>query len=396
MQLRVSCITLRLAAVAAFGLVAVSLAEPANAFPSFARKYNLPCARCHSMVPRMTPFGYAFYRAGFRMPANNKRSYRFSDVASFITQVNLQRGTGQADIQMPEIDLAVAGPIEKNFSGLARYIHSYQTGTSSAFDEIWGQYNSSGRAPYWSVRVGQFPILDGYQLLGNRNFTATGPMLFDSTGPLTDPSQTNFALGSLERGIQLGYVNGTLYNRFSILQGVDETGTGTAALTGGQHWTDFVLQSEYLIGKEGSALGAFYYNGRTPFTTLGYTDPVQRAGLFGTWAKQTGVRALGIPDYRFELNGGFVYGHNRTTVDGQVADSWGGVTEAAIYMRNRSSLALRYDSVLSSSASATPVSDAWTIALQHRPNGFAQLGLEYRRQHQPRSESLIGTIKLTY
>ncbi len=56
--------TLRLAlllAVAAYAL-------PARAIPAFARKYGTSCLTCHTVYPKLTPFGEAFRRNGYRFP----------------------------------------------------------------------------------------------------------------------------------------------------------------------------------------------------------------------------------------------------------------------------------------------------------------------------------------
>ena len=44
------------------------LPGPAEAIPSFARKYNLTCTVCHTKPPRLNPFGEAFHMAGFQIP----------------------------------------------------------------------------------------------------------------------------------------------------------------------------------------------------------------------------------------------------------------------------------------------------------------------------------------
>lgn len=48
----------------------VLLAGPraAHAIPAFARKYETSCLTCHSVYPRLTPFGEAFRRNGYRFP----------------------------------------------------------------------------------------------------------------------------------------------------------------------------------------------------------------------------------------------------------------------------------------------------------------------------------------
>jgi hypothetical protein len=51
--------------VLAFGL---SLSTPASAIPAFARKYATSCLTCHTVYPKLTPFGEAFRANGYRFP----------------------------------------------------------------------------------------------------------------------------------------------------------------------------------------------------------------------------------------------------------------------------------------------------------------------------------------
>ncbi len=56
----------RIALLAA--LLTVALSAPAQAIPSFARKYGTSCTTCHTVYPKLTPFGEAFRRNSFRFP----------------------------------------------------------------------------------------------------------------------------------------------------------------------------------------------------------------------------------------------------------------------------------------------------------------------------------------
>ena len=53
-------------ALLAFALALV--ASPAEAMPAFARKYGTSCTTCHTVFPRLSPFGEAFRRNGYRFP----------------------------------------------------------------------------------------------------------------------------------------------------------------------------------------------------------------------------------------------------------------------------------------------------------------------------------------
>jgi len=64
----------RLAAGAvAFVLLGLTHAPTAEAIPAFARKYETSCQTCHVAFPKLTPFGEAFRRNGYRFPAGEEQ-----------------------------------------------------------------------------------------------------------------------------------------------------------------------------------------------------------------------------------------------------------------------------------------------------------------------------------
>ena len=42
--------------------------SPARAVPVFSRKYQTSCQTCHTIFPKLNPFGQAFRFNGYRMP----------------------------------------------------------------------------------------------------------------------------------------------------------------------------------------------------------------------------------------------------------------------------------------------------------------------------------------
>jgi hypothetical protein len=48
--------------------VVLTAATPAQAIPAFARKYGTSCQTCHTVYPKLTPFGEAFRRNGYLFP----------------------------------------------------------------------------------------------------------------------------------------------------------------------------------------------------------------------------------------------------------------------------------------------------------------------------------------
>lgn len=62
--------TLRIGFALQLSLLAAVVSAPsrAAAIPAFARKYETSCLTCHTVYPRLTPFGEAFRRNGYRFP----------------------------------------------------------------------------------------------------------------------------------------------------------------------------------------------------------------------------------------------------------------------------------------------------------------------------------------
>lgn len=360
--------------------------KPAQANIAFSLKYRLPCARCHSMVPRLNPYGYAFYRAGFRLPGPNKPMTLANSVSLMSDVVAMHTEPDRSDTLTDEsVKAAFVGTLNKNITLHAAYLFSLRSTTTSGFDEIWMQYNTAAKGTFWSVRVGQLPVLDGYNLLGNREFSLTDPQALGAFGPLSG----NLNLSDVERGFEFGYTSGPLSVRLSWLNGINEDGEGAVSLPGNR-FHDYLLQSDYLIGKEGSMIGAFVYLGKTPLSSAGYTNSFQRAGLVGTWAKILRPGKLGIPAMLFELNGGVLWGEDQTSAEGLRQNSLGGILEADLYLHNRTAFFLRYDGARSPTTSGTPTSDAFTAGVAHQFTRNFKAELEYRNQRAPYGATAIA------
>lgn len=369
----------------------------AAAMPMFARKYNLPCERCHTMVPRLNNFGYNFYRAGYRLPSNEIKPISAANAISFFGQISATNTNPAGDsgftVDGVEIDLATA--VEKQYA--VRGVYQFDTGGGSAtgFNELWAQYNSSPKGPFFAVRAGQIPILSGFQLLGNRNITQTGPMMFDGNGPLSGPGQGNFSPGDVEQGLQATYGNGGFFGSVSLLNGIDEAGDGGVTLSG-RRGHDVMGQAEYLIGHAGTAVGAFYYIGKTPITSMSFNDNFRRAGVFGTYGRNFKTRGDKGIDIRAELNGGLLFGQDATDRFGHHDSSYGSLAEVDVYLRSKTAIVARFDNERASNAPGVPTTEAYTFAVAHRLNDLMRVELEYRTQNRPGANSVIGAVWFFY
>jgi len=62
-------------------VLALAAAAPARAIPALARKYATSCLTCHSVYPKLTPFGEAFRRNGYRFPGVDSDVVKAEQVA---------------------------------------------------------------------------------------------------------------------------------------------------------------------------------------------------------------------------------------------------------------------------------------------------------------------------
>jgi len=84
--------SLRAAAALAVGALLWS-AQPAHAIPAFARKYGTSCTTCHTVYPRLNPFGEAFRRNGYLFPGID---------SDFVKQETVPLGQDTAKKQFPD------------------------------------------------------------------------------------------------------------------------------------------------------------------------------------------------------------------------------------------------------------------------------------------------------
>lgn len=62
-------------------VVLVASASPALAVPVFARKYQTSCQTCHTIFPKLNPFGQAFRLNGYRLPAETEEQIKETPVS---------------------------------------------------------------------------------------------------------------------------------------------------------------------------------------------------------------------------------------------------------------------------------------------------------------------------
>ena len=64
------------------GLLAIGLAQPAEALPSFARQTGQPCGACHTDFPTLTPYGRRFKLLGYTTGGGKYQTTPFPGLGS--------------------------------------------------------------------------------------------------------------------------------------------------------------------------------------------------------------------------------------------------------------------------------------------------------------------------
>jgi hypothetical protein len=97
----------RVSSIAVLALLA-TMSLPAQAIPAFARKYATSCQTCHTIYPKLTPFGEAFRRNGFRFPGTDSDYWKQESVT-----LTPKTGSGDATV------LSVIPPLSFGGNGFA-------------------------------------------------------------------------------------------------------------------------------------------------------------------------------------------------------------------------------------------------------------------------------------
>lgn len=281
-------------------LLAVS--RPARAFPVFARKYQTSCTTCHTIFPKLNPFGQAFRLNGYRLPKETEAQVKQTPVsmgseaykrvwpnaiwpnelpgnapiALNVKMANVYSSSVDADgnktivhndFQLPqEVNLFAAGTMGDHMSFMAELTHGENPDGSGAteieharldFDSIIGPEHLV------NIRIGKFApnLYDGFQEMwlmtdnGVDTLFTYNPVGFNG-GTGLDDGQGVVSLPARVRGIE---VYGVAAHRFFYTLGVatkigpggmDATGQPNGNFNNSSH-KDFYARVDYKFGGMG-------------------------------------------------------------------------------------------------------------------------------------------------
>lgn len=397
-----SSVSVRWFAPAMLAIVVVTaVADRADAMPMFARKLNFQCAQCHTMPPRLTPFGYKFLRSGYRLKGAEEAPPSPTNALFFNTEIigssthipgDSSADTSGFDSSGSEIQLVT--PVGDDLA--AKLAYEFPGDGPAEVDEAWVQYNRKAEGPIMTLKGGQLPVMSGFALGGARSITLTDPLMFGN-------DVGNFSLAGLERGLEFGVTQGGLTGQLSWLNGVDSTGDGAMPLNG-KRAKDIAIQGEYLLGESGSHIGAIFYSGQTPLAN--YENKFNRAAVFGTYAYPLEASEK-VGELTLELNGAYLWGKDQIpdtidsisfeggtpTID---AKSRGALLELSLYQPGKSAVTLRYDDLKPSDVAGAETTKATTLAASHLLNNNLRLMAEFRKQTNPDVNSFIASAWFLY
>jgi hypothetical protein len=166
-----SAIPLTLLAV----FVVLSVSQPANALPAFARKYGLRCSACHESWPMLNYFGQKFKDNGYQLmndrdaPIWQNASYwpitlrmtpfwsrESTNKAAVDTAPTGEQRMTTTGFNLSGLDILTGGTLEKNFSFLL-VPSSDETGAFH-FESVNVRFDNLFKSPWLNVKVGKFEL----------------------------------------------------------------------------------------------------------------------------------------------------------------------------------------------------------------------------------------------
>jgi hypothetical protein len=262
---------------------------PSEALPKFAREYGVSCQTCHSVAPRLTPFGLAFQANHYNWPGGSAPGTKTGSPASLISglatfsQEN-SRTDGKNTTAFRSLELFAADGFRVGGDRHGGFFVNGVAATTSA-DEHAGDLAKAfvalpivGRRGQWALTAGQFTPLT-YQWDANNQLTESSP------AALAEGLEA-FSLADPVPGVRAEFF--------------DRRGEGTADgnyLTVGVPFGGQLALNRHarLSGARGAFVHAFHRHGWSTVGAFGYTHAGNHlAGVIGTYALRPNLYLLGV------------------------------------------------------------------------------------------------------
>lgn len=169
-------------------LTIIIFSEQANAIPSFARKYKTSCITCHTIYPKLNPFGEAFRINGFQFPQDEEDNIKEETVSlgaesykkvwpkavwpnlipasvplsirgRFNYEIETEDDATSSQFGMPVLQLLAATTVGSNISIFVG-AHLFEDGKAGSIDRLFIKFSNLFTSflpeKAFSIRVGQF------------------------------------------------------------------------------------------------------------------------------------------------------------------------------------------------------------------------------------------------
>ena len=253
----------------------------ANAIPAFSRKYQTSCLTCHTVYPKLNPFGEAFRRDGYRFPGIDSDAVRQGTVPLgqpayrqlFPKVVWPSSLPADVPLAMGFDGQTVAHPDRDSGAGRADHRASFSMANTIAEGHLWAGGSFDDKTTFYSeISVSDTAELEHAQVLFNDLIgpkhalnLAVGrmPATLSSFGPhssyLADLATTPLFLSALYGTLDPSWGLGGSYNSFELTSLVRGRFDASAGIAAGAN--DAVRLTNNYYGHIGCKLGGIRLDG---------------------------------------------------------------------------------------------------------------------------------------
>lgn len=276
---------------ASLGLVIGLLfgAQPADAIPSFARKYSINCSTCHQMnAPRLNALGRNFQEKGYQLPEGAERpvasrassredekltvleqfplSLRIKELAFLRTKA--EEGENKLELNTPsEMQFLAGGALFHDVSFFLNFPF-FTNGEVGSPILAYVQFGKFLGQQWSNLRVGKFNVL-GFQFPNHRGLTAS-----NAKAPAVEVGQNPVVLDDHQVGVQMfGRPNdGPFFYEVALVSGAEPAagvaegghGHGGTFSTDANDFKDVFARMSYSTPGRMHTVGVLGYFGKSP------------------------------------------------------------------------------------------------------------------------------------
>jgi hypothetical protein len=362
-----------------------------NAVPQFARRYNLKCSACHTIVPVLNEQGYMFKRLGYHLPPALEKGQAAPKISnlvqkepnwsltnnvapavtdfSYSAERTTQEGQPPAStsaFQVGSWNMYMGGWIpDTNFFYYAEFDIVSGGATNPSLTNAYFGYTGGNAQSSWYAAGGRehLQVGSGTRAAQIYSLLPKSPLLFENTSP------TTFVVDQSPVGIDLGYTwaSSNYRNIFAATVKVTngDNADGSEILgPSARNSKDVYLDLDYWYAPESGVTFLSYYGKKdnlqtdlsgNPFT---FHPVLRREGVFGNYKLLSKVDILG----------GWLHSHDGWVApDGSSANFIGNDFYGAVdyYIRQGLAVSGRYDlirqQITGSSGLGLQSTHDWTI-----------------------------------